>query len=137
MKPSFLLAVLAASSGAYFSGCSRTPSNPQAALVGQYKLHVGNGNCSGRGIESSTLELRADGTSEQRDRFKDGSLFVTAGKWYLDVNYGIGIDNLRTTATLEIDNNASPTHTSLIVQWSKPPNILLNPHGDCFFAKTE
>jgi hypothetical protein len=137
MKPSFLLVVFAASSVVYFSECSRTPSNPQAALVGQYKLHVGNGNCSGRGIENSTLQLRADGTSEQRDRFKDGSLFVTAGKWYLDGNDGIGIDNLRTTTTLEIDKNASPTHASLLVQWSKPPNILLNPHDDCFFAKAE
>jgi hypothetical protein len=136
MKRSFLLVVLAASS-VVFSGCSRTPSNPQSALVGQYKLHVGSGICSERGIENSTLELRADGTSEQRDRFKDGSLFVTAGKWYLDGNDGIGIDNLRTTTTLEIDKNASPTHVSLIVQWSKPPNILLNPHDDCFFAKAE
>jgi hypothetical protein len=65
MKPSFLI-VVAVSAVVYLSGCSRTPSNPEAALVGQYQLYVGHGNYSGRGIERSTLELRADGSSEQR-----------------------------------------------------------------------
>jgi hypothetical protein len=83
------------------------------------------------------LDLRADGSSEQRDQFKDGSRFVTPGKWQYDGDDGISIDNLRTTTTLEIDRNASPAHASLIVQWSKPPNILLNPHGDCLFAKEQ
>ena len=57
-----------------FNGCSRRPTDPRVALVGQYRLDWGSGsNCSGRGIETSTLELRADGNSEQHGRFKDGS----------------------------------------------------------------
>jgi hypothetical protein len=119
-------------------GCSRRPSDPRDALVGQYRLHWGSGsNCSGRGIEASTLELRADGTSEQLDRFKDGSQFVTKGKWQYDGKDGVLLENLRATNTLEIDKNASATNAGLIVQWSKPPNILLNPDDDCLFAKTQ
>lgn len=135
---SVLLIVVAASGVGCLDGCSRKPSDPRAALVGQYRLYWGNGsNCSGRGIESSTLELRADGTSEQRDRFKDGSQFVTAGRWEYDGNDGVLFDKLRTTTTLEIDKNAAAMGAGLIVQWSKPPNILLNPHDDCLFAKTQ
>jgi hypothetical protein len=137
MKPSFPLIVVAVYSLAYLSGCSRAPSNPSAALVGQYKLHIGNGNCSARGIESSTLELLPDGRSEQRDRFKDGSQFVTPGKWRYSADNHVALDDLRITTTGEIDKNASPINASLIVEWSKPPNILLNPDDDCFFAKAQ
>jgi hypothetical protein len=132
-----LLVVVAVLLQLAFAGCSRARSDPQAALVGRYRLYEGHSNCSGHGIESSTLELRADGSSQQTDQFKDGSRFVTPGKWEYDGGTGISIDNLRTTATLEIDKNATPAHASLIVQWSKPPNILLNPHGGCLFAKVQ
>ena len=83
------------------------------------------------------MELRNNGTSEQRDNFSDGSQFVTAGKWQLENDTGIAIENLRVTSTGEIDKNASPIHASLIVEWSKTPNILLNPHDDCLFAKAD
>jgi hypothetical protein len=136
MKRRLFLIVLMVSCVACLGGCSRRPSNPSAALVGQYKLHVGKGNCSTRGIESSTLELRSDGTSEQRDRFKDGSQFVTPGKWQSGGD-NVALDALRITTTGEIDKNASPIYASLIVEWSKPPNILLNPDDDCFFAKAQ
>jgi hypothetical protein len=82
------------------------------------------------------LELRADGSSEQRDHFKDGSQFVTAGKWKYEGDDSISFDSLRTTKTLEIDKNASASSASLIVQWARPANILLNPDDDCLFAKT-
>jgi hypothetical protein len=138
MKSSCFIIAVVVSSIACLDGCSRRPNDPHAALVGQYQLHWGNGsNCSGRGIESSTLELRADGTSEQRDRFKDGSQFVTAGSWQYTGEDSIGIENLRISKTGEIDKNASATYAGLIVQWSKPPNILLNPDDDCLFAKTQ
>jgi hypothetical protein len=78
-----------------------------------------------------------NGTSEQRDRFKDGSQFVTPGKWQYGGDNHVDLDDLRITTTGEIDRNASPTHASLIVEWSQPPNILLNPDDDCFFAKTQ
>jgi len=135
MKISTVLIVVAVSSIVCLPACSRKPSDPRAALVGQWNLHVGTGDCSGRGIESSTLELRNDGTSEQRDKFKDGPEFVTAGKWRPESDDGVAIDNLRITNTGEIDKYAFPIHASLIVEWSKPPNILLNPHDDCFFSK--
>ena len=137
MKGSPVLLVATAFSLASFTACSRRPNDPRSALVGQYQLHVGQGNCAGRGIASSTLELRSDGTSEQRDQFQDGSRFVTAGKWHYAGDDHIAIDKLRATTTLEIDKNASPDFASLIVQWSKPPNILLNPDDNCMFAKTQ
>lgn len=138
MKPSSLVIVVVISAIAILVSCSSRPRDPRAALVGQYRLHWGNGsNCSGRGIEASTLELRVDGSSEQRDHFKDGSQFVTAGKWQYEGDDSISFDSLRATTTLEIDKNASPTHAGLIVQWSGPPNILLNPDDDCLFAKTQ
>jgi len=110
MKISLLLIAMAVPTVACLDGCSRRPNNPSAALVGQYRLHWGNGsNCSERGIEDSTLELRADGTSEQRDRFKDGSQFVTKGNWEYDGKDGVLLDKLRATNTLEIDKGATST----------------------------
>src|SRR5712692_520450 len=106
MKRSYLLICLILFSVACLDGCSRRPSDPRAALVGAYRLHWGtNSDCSGRGIVDSTLELRADGSSEQRDHFNDGSQFVTRGKWSY-YNDGVLFDNLRTTTTLEIDKHA-------------------------------
>jgi len=137
MKYSFFLIAVGISCLVCLAGCSQRPSDPRAALVGQYQLFWGSGSyCSERGVESSTLELRSDGASEQRDRFKDGSLFVTAGRWQYVADDHVGLDNLRATNTLEIDKKASTTYASLIVQWSKPPNILLSPGGSCVFAKT-
>ena len=131
-----LLVVVTVSAVACLNGCSRRPSDARAALVGQYRLTWRNGSkCSTRGIEDSTLELRADGYAEQRDHFKDGSQFLTAGRWRYDGKDGILLDNLRVTTTLEIDKNASANQAGLIVQWSKPPNILLNPNDDCLFAQ--
>jgi hypothetical protein len=61
MKISLLLIAMAVPTVACLDGCSRRPDNPSAAPVGQYRLHWGSGsNCSGRGIENSTLELRAE-----------------------------------------------------------------------------
>jgi hypothetical protein len=109
----FLIVVLSFGAGC-LDGCSRRPSNPREALLGQYRLHWGSGgNCSGRGIDASTLELRADGTSEQLDRFKDGSQFVTKGKWQYDGEDSVSLDNLRITNTGEIDKNASATGAGL------------------------
>jgi len=83
------------------------------------------------------LELLPDGRSEQRDRFKDGSLYVTPGKWRYSADNHVDLDDLRITTTGEIDKNASPINASLIVEWSKPPSILLNPDDDCFFSKAQ
>ncbi len=128
--------VLASVASLICIACSRRPSDPRGALVGQYKLHIGSGSgCLGRGIDSSTLDLRADGSSEQRDTFKDGSTFVTPGMWRLHGDDGISIDKLRITATGEIDKNASPVHTGVGVEWSHPPSIVLNPDDDCLFVK--
>ena len=133
-----LRVVVTVSAVACLNGCSCRPSDARAALVGQYRLSWRNGsNCSGRGIEDSTLELRRDGYSEQRDHFKDGSQFLTAGSWRYDGKDGVLLDNLRVTTTLEIDKNASATPAGLIVKWSKPPNILLNRDDDCLFVQTQ
>jgi len=137
MKRAFLI-VASALSFLCLNGCARRPNDPHAALIGLYRLHWEKGsNCSERGITSSTLELRADGTSEQRDNFKDGSHFVTDGKWTYDGNDDISIENLRITTTGEIDKNASATHAGVLVQWSRPPNIVLNPDDDCLFSKMQ
>ncbi len=138
MKTPGLLIAVAVSALACLNGCSRRPHDPRAALVGQYRLSWRNdSNCSGRGIQDSTLELRQDGTSEQRDHFNDGSHFLTAGKWRYDGKDGVLFDNLRVTTTLEIDKNASADSAGLIVQWTKPPNILLNPDDDCLFVHAQ
>lgn len=130
-----LLAVCLASI-ALLAACSKRPNNPSAALIGDYELHWQNGsNCAGRGIESSILQLHADGTSEQHDLFHDGSQFRTAGKWRYDGDDHIRLDPLRATTTLEIDKNGSAVPAELVVQWSNPPNILLNPHDSCLFTK--
>lgn len=136
MKYSFFLITVSVSCLVCLAGCSRRPRDPRAALVGKYQLSWGRGSfCSDHEVGSSTLELRTDGTSEQRDRFKDGSQFVTAGNWEYVPDDHVGLENLRATNTLEIDKNASATYASLIVQWSKPPNILLNPDDGCVFAR--
>jgi|HubBroStandDraft_6_1064221.scaffolds.fasta_scaffold873102_2 hypothetical protein len=124
-------------------GWLRRPKNARAALVGQYHLQSREGrDCSEHGIERSTLELRVDGASEQRDRFKDGSQFVTPSTWdYYEYNKWcpaiscdlVAFQKLRVTTNLEVDETASPIGAGLIVTWSRPPKI--GPLNDCFFAK--
>ena len=131
MRRSQLLLVLTALSILSLGGCSRRPHDPRAALIGKYRLHWGtNSDCSGLPITDSELELRADGTSEQRENFKDGSQVVTRGKWSYD-NDGVLFDNLRAG----FGKDASATAAGLIVQWANPPNILLNPDDSCLYAK--
>jgi len=142
--------VLLASSVLYLHyGRLQRPKDARAALVGQYRLELPEGSdCSEHSIESSILELRADGTSEQTDRFKDGSQFVTSSKWeYYEYNKWcptvgfeliascdlITFQKLRVTTSLEIDKAASPLGAGLIVAWPKPPKIRL--WNDCFFTK--
>ncbi len=144
----FLIAILGSSilfKSLYFHyGWFQRPRNARVALVGQYNLHSLEGSdCFGRGIESSTLELRVDGTSEQRDRFKDGSQFVTPSTWeYYEYNKWcpttkgcdlIAFQKLRITKNFEINKSASPSGAGLIVWWSKPAKIPLG--GGCVFAK--
>jgi len=138
-----VLVVLVVSLGFY--GWLRRPKDARAALVGKYHFQWREGSgCSERGIESSTLELRGDGSSEQRDRFKDGSEFVTPSTWeYYEYNRWcpafscdlVAFQKLRVTTDLKIDKNASPIGAGLIVRWSKPPKIVLKHWNDCFFAK--
>jgi len=143
-----VLAACAISLGSYIviqDGWLRRPKNPRAALIGEYRFQWKEGSsCSEQDLESSTLELLGDGTSEQRDRFKDGSEFVTPSTWeYYEYHRWcpalscdlIAFQKLRVTTDLEIKKNVSPSGAGLIVRWSKPPKIILRSWSDCFFAK--
>ena len=87
-------------------------------------------DCQDWGIESDKLILHSDDRLEQHLKFLNGKKFDSAQEhWEYTPNNGISL-NRRLTApagTLESEG--------LIVEFSEPPVILLNPDEDCFYQK--
>jgi hypothetical protein len=113
-------------------GCRRTP-NPAVAhriLTGKWSLVIRH-DCQDWGIESDILILHSDGRLEQHLKFLNGKKFESAHEhWEYSADNGIFL-NRRLTASA-----GTPETEGLIVEFSEPPVIVLNPDQDCFYQKS-
>jgi len=118
-------------------GCQRhlSPEQAKQRLVGSYALAVGH-DCASRGVRSSTLVLRPDGTYDQHIEFTHGEVVDEVGQaWSYDG--GVHFSNFRITATGDLHKHAPETEASLLVEFSHPVVILLSPSSDCFYSQPE
>ena len=128
MKVSFARILLLATVAC--CGCRKevTPEQATRCLVGTY--HLAGSDCEAKGVKSSTLVLRSDGTYDQHIEFASGEVVNEFGqRWNYDG--GIHFSNLRITATDELHKYAPETEASLLVELSHPVAILLNPSSSC------
>jgi hypothetical protein len=93
-------------------------------------------DCEESPIHSDTLILHSDGTFDQQTTMKDGRSIKSTGQhWsYMEKDY-IFLDQRR-----RWDSHSDPPEgigelEVLMVQFGKPPVILINPHSDCLYVK--
>ena len=73
---------------------------------------------------------------EQHLKLKDGREFQSASEhWSYIPRSNVGLESRWTFYA----NTQTPTKESesLVVEWSKPPVILINPDSNCFYMKVE
>jgi hypothetical protein len=110
-----------------------SPEQAKQRLVGRYALSIGH-DCASSGVRSSTVVLRPDGTYDQHIEFTSGEVVDQIGHaWSYDG--GVHFRNFRITATAEIQKHAPATEASLLVEFSHPVVILLDPSSDCFYSQ--
>jgi hypothetical protein len=115
-------------------GCSEkiSPKLAKERLIGKYSL--GGKACEPFGVKLSTLILRQDGTYDQHIEFLTGEVVDEVGQqWKYDG--GVHFSNFRITATGELNRYAPETEASLIVEFSHPTVILLDPSSNCVYTQ--
>jgi hypothetical protein len=117
------------------ASCRKTPSPEEAhkLLTGEWRLVV-RSDCAHWGIDSDTLILHADGTMEQHLKLRNGKKYDSVQEhWEFLPDHSISLDR-RLTVT-DPQNAGTPQLDVLIVEFSQPPVILLNPHQNCFYER--
>ena len=114
-----------------------TPDEARALLAGEWQLIIAS-NCRDLGIASDKLLLNLDGKMEQHAILSDGQHYdsVTERWQYLPDNR-IEL-NERFNVSRAEGNGGSGTEKRfeiLIVQFTNPPSILLDPDKNCFYQK--
>jgi len=117
------------------NACKKTPSPEQAhrLLVGKWKLVV-RSDCEHWGVESDTLILHYDGTMEQHLRLLNGRKYDSAREhWEYLPDHSISLDRRLTVS--DPQNAGIPQLQVLILEFSDPPAIVLNPSENCFYER--
>jgi len=121
----------------FMFGCGRAISdaNARRALTGRWLLNT-NRNCTYGAVESDELILYEDGKMEQHLRLKDGRKFDSNSEhWSFIPKTNIGLESRwNFPAGAKAPSKESE---SLIVEFSKPPAIVIDPDSNCFYAKVE
>jgi len=117
------------------ASCRKTP-NPEEAhklLTGNWRLVV-KSDCAPWGVDSDTLILHSDGRMEQHLKLLSGKTYDSAHeRWEYLPDHSVSLDR-RLTVT-DPQHAGTPQLEVLIVEFSQPPVILLNPHQNCFYER--
>ena len=111
-----------------------TPDSARKSLSGEWLLVV-KSDCSDFGIRSDRLILHGNGQLEQHLEMADGRKLdsSTDSKWSFVPDHSVSLDerfNVSKGASVE------KRHEILIVEFTNPPSILLNPDQNCFYQQT-
>ena len=120
-------------------GCTqkRTPAEARALLVGEWNLHIGS-DCADYDIASDKLILHSDGTLEQHTVSKRGFHYdAPAEKWDYLPEHSVSFDSRKNFFNSQPANEfvGAKMGESLLVEFTTPPVILLNPDQNCFYTK--
>jgi hypothetical protein len=117
------------------AGCRRTP-NPKEVhklLTGKWRLVV-KSDCKSWGVGSDMLILHSDGTFEQHLKLLNGQHYDSGQQhWEYFPDHSISLD--RRLVVSDPQYAGIPRSEVLILEFSDPPVILLNPHEDCFYER--
>jgi len=113
-----------------------TPDEVQNRLAGEWVLIV-KSSCSDLGIRSDKLILHGDGRLEQHLEMTSGKRFdsSTDSKWSFMPENSVSLDERFNVAKSGTEVSVEKRHEILIVEFSKPPSILLNPDLNCFYQR--
>jgi|SRR5208282_4128610 len=117
------------------AGCKKAPNPDEARklLVGQWRLVVMS-DCQDWGIDSDTLTLHSDGRMEQHLRLLNGKKYDSAQEhWEYFPDHSISLD--RRLSVSNPQNAGTSRAEVLILEFSDPPVIVLNPHQNCFYER--
>ena len=131
-----LKTVVALLLGYLCAGCHKqmTPDAAKNQLAGEWTLIV-KSSCSDLGIRSDKLILHRDGRLEQHLEMISGKRFdsSTDGKWSFMPENSVSLDERFNVAKAGAEVIVEKRHEILIVEFTKPPSILLNPDLNCFY----
>jgi hypothetical protein len=117
------------------AGC-RTPPSPEGAhklLAGKWRLVV-KSDCKQWDVENDTLILHSDGRMEQHLKLLNGKQYDSDKEhWEYLPDHSISLD--RRLVVSDPKNAWIPRLEVLILEFSDPPVILLNPHENCFYER--
>ena len=117
------------------AGCRKTP-NPEEAhrlLTGKWRLVV-KSDCRRWGVAGDVLILHSDGKLEQHLKLLNGKHYDSDKEhWEYLPDHSISLD--RRLVVSDPQYAGMPRSEVLILEFSDPPVILLNPHQDCFYER--
>jgi hypothetical protein len=115
--------------------CKQTPTAEDAhrLLSGKYRLVVRH-DCEQWGVDSDTLVLHADGRMEQHLKLRNGKSYDSVqAHWEYIPDHSVSLD--RRLVISDPQNAGMAQLQVLIVEFSDPPVIVLNPDEDCFYER--
>lgn len=117
------------------TACTKTPTPEQAhrLLAGKWRLVV-RSDCEHWGVERDTLILHSDGRMEQHLALLNGKKYdSTQEHWEYLPDHSISLDRRLTVS--DPQNAGVPQLQVLILNFSNPPSIVLNPSENCFYER--
>jgi hypothetical protein len=109
------------------------PATAARVLPGEYAFRPNNG-CTYGPVKSDQLILYPNGTYDQHLRLQDGRSFDSTGqKWVFISRHNIGMESrwdYPAGAKAPIRES-----DSLVVEFSKPPVIVIDPDNNCFYEQ--
>jgi len=117
------------------NACKKTPGAEQAhrLLVGKWRLVV-KSDCEKWGVESDTLVLHSDGRMEQHLNLLNGKKYDSMqGHWEYLPDHSISLDRRLTVS--DPQSAGVPQLQVLILEFTDPPAIVLNPSENCFYER--
>jgi hypothetical protein len=122
-------------------GCNhkRTESEARSLLVGEWNLHIGS-DCANYDVGSDKLILHTDGTFEQHTVSKRGYRYdAPAEKWDYLPDHSVFLDSRKDFFNSQSTNEFVGVRRveGLLVEFTRPPVILLNPDQNCFYTNSK
>jgi hypothetical protein len=113
-----------------------TPDEAKNQLAGDWKLII-KSSCADFGIRSDKLILHHDGRLEQHLEMADGKRYESSAdsKWSFMPEKSVSLDERFNVAKSGSEITVEKRHEILIVEFTKPPSILLNPDLNCFYQR--
>ena|SRR2546427_482292 len=119
-------------------GCNRKEPSARERfleLQGTWELLIRH-DCEESPIRSDTLTLHPDGTFDQETIMENGRSIKSAGQhWSYSEKDHIALDRRKRWDSYSDPPEGIAEFEVLIVQFGKPPVILINPDEDCVYLK--